>query len=375
MRITPLLPRAVTNMAVNNASGKKLIKGRELISVVPAGGRAFGDKLLDVLITTSLTARLRIEALTMQQVKWKRCVLDIVPLNGSTLNSGYMATYIPDPVAPIPDGGSILPPVLAAFKDTVTTMMWTPSKVSSRNLPHNMFYVVQDGEVRLYSPGRFVVCSMGTITEEEPAQLSFFLDYEVEMTGERTVYAAPEELDVDFVTQSFILLNTAGQLVVSAGDLINLFPNTNYYAPLTGFNRVVTGVSTPAWCAGFTTGNPATGLPARLILRGTGDLTDVLYNLPATVPTDTTQWFWPAGTGFSRVRPTYQWPPAPPDHALLGKVNLFSDVARARELRDSNALNRITEKLDENRFRKSLLDREELMIARLEALQISVDKA
>jgi len=192
----PLLPSAVNNRATMPQGAKPFrFQGTETVVVKNISSSEPGEVLLDQLISPMMTLRLRLLSRAFQRILWHKCELLIIPLNGSTTNSGYTAGVVEDPEAFVPTSGKNLIQYLTALRGTVVRQAWvqdhTGFQVPVANRPE--MFTQQGSDVRRYSPGRFVIAAGGNITN---ATFQILLKYDVSLMVPITTIDADNETPV-----------------------------------------------------------------------------------------------------------------------------------------------------------------------------------
>jgi len=190
----PLLPSGVNNKSTSPQSSQTYtVEGEEVIQVINTVGTDAGETLFNTLINPHSVRRLGILADAFQRIDWLECVVKVVPLNGSVVNSGYTMGVIEDPESPVPMDKTNIIAFLTALRSTSVRQAWVASEsgqqVSLGDKPE--MYTQRGSDVRRYSPGRVLVAAAGNLGA---ATFQIMLRYRVRLYVPIGIPDAPGEI-------------------------------------------------------------------------------------------------------------------------------------------------------------------------------------
>lgn len=161
-----LIPSGVNNRAtMPTASQTYSFGGEEVIATYTAPEVAeAGHKIFNAQISHTSVARLALLANGFQRIKWNKCHLHLVALNGSTTTSGYTAGFFEDPQIEPPADGSAVIPTLTALRSATVRQNWVESTTGMllklSDLPE--MYTTLGSDIRRFAIGRFVAALTGS---------------------------------------------------------------------------------------------------------------------------------------------------------------------------------------------------------------------
>jgi len=315
---TPLLPLSVNNNATVPHGGKSYrMRGTEYFGdpIQLTNNAQAGTLIFNRVITMAACPRLQMQSKCWQRYKIRKLKFKVVPLNGSTADSGYTATLIDDPAYVIrSDIKGIVN--LTAFADTSVRQSWVMTDIGTvelKQMPPPLF-VQTTGDVRLYSPGRAVIQLNGSPVNATGSSVTFvpMLDYDIEFfaPGVDSGPVDQEDFNVAWSNNQRIGIVPGGSGLVSAASRAGLVVGRTYYlAQPVPVAVVIGGNNGVQWCIGFRTlvgpgGSWADDRPIR-----TPNPADPAFDVQGITPVAGLgeNLFFP-GSEFSNERPAYTVP-------------------------------------------------------------------
>lgn len=203
--------RAATIPAsVNTASRIKSSQSRNLhaysntdrlVQLTLPAGAAKGTVIYDQVITPSIAARLRTQASLFQKVEYSRLRFEVQTQTPTTNGGGYVVAFLHDPQMDLGSGEAALR-ALTAVQGTNTSKFWQSVDMSVQTT-RQQYFTLNGADVRLFSPGRFVVLSDGPPTE--PVSITILFHWTVCFTRpalQRLVATLPQLVVVDSFLRS-----------------------------------------------------------------------------------------------------------------------------------------------------------------------------
>ncbi|UOI84722.1 capsid protein [Ceratitis capitata nodavirus 1] len=188
MRARVVTPRMRVNTipaAVNTASSirskqpgvqRQSNTDRLIQKTIPAG-MPTGGVVVDQIVSTTITDRLRAQASLYQRIRYIRLTFEIQTQTPTTVSGGYVAAFVKDPELVIGSGISGLKR-LTAVQDAKTTKWWQSTVIDIK--PNQMDYYCANGnDIRWFSPGRLVILCDGS--PNQPVEVTVVLKWHVEL--------------------------------------------------------------------------------------------------------------------------------------------------------------------------------------------------
>lgn len=194
-----------------------------LIHVTLPAGTPRGTVVYDQIITPSIAARLRTQASLFQKVTYARLRFEVQTQTPTTNGGGYVVSFLHDPQMDIGTGEAALR-ALTAVQGTQTSKFWQSVDMSIQTTSQQ-YFTLNGNDVRLFSPGRFVVLSDGAPTE--PVAITILMHWTVGFTRpalQRLVNTLPQAV----VTSSVLYSGTQNLRYA------NWNSQTNVYTPAIG---------------------------------------------------------------------------------------------------------------------------------------------
>jgi hypothetical protein len=138
-----------------------------------------GTFIYNKIITPSVIPRLAVQASLYQRVKFLELRFEIQTQTSTAVSGGYVAAWVNDPSIEIQSGEDGLTQI-SALRGTKTTKFWESTSFSAPLNKNQLFYCAPGAELRLYSPGRFVVMSDGP--PSGPVEITVTLHWHVHLT-------------------------------------------------------------------------------------------------------------------------------------------------------------------------------------------------
>lgn len=183
--VNTFIPNAINNKATSpKKSQSGFYSGVESIATVKfPENAAVGQIIYNEQISHELVTRLFILSMVYQYVKWIKCHLKLVSLNGSTITSGYTVGFVEDPEAVVPTNPKDTISYLTALRGTSTRQNWVSADIGQivdiNSLPK--MYTTKGTDPRRFYIGRFVIALNGNPGQQENT-FHIMLDYEVRLS-------------------------------------------------------------------------------------------------------------------------------------------------------------------------------------------------
>lgn len=177
---------------------------------------ALGAIILDVLAEASMSKRLQTLSQAFERITFLSLTYRVTPKAASIITGGYVAGFVPDPEDSISTVESLL-----ATQGAQSGHWWETREVRPR-LERKQLFTHQGNEVRLRSPGRFVLISDGASTGSLP--LSVDVEWTVELS--QPSFEDHKELSVTYTLRDDII-SVPGSSFLKAlhgGDIITPRP-------------------------------------------------------------------------------------------------------------------------------------------------------
>lgn len=171
--------------ARSKGTESQALKGTDRLAHIPDIAVFGGDKkVLDTLISVESFPRLKHIASAYQRVMFIKLVFRVVPQVPTTISGGYVAGFVADPSDDLGDGADAVNRLVAQAGAKVTKI-WESATIVGKPLQESLFTSESStGEIRLISPGRFVLCTEGapqTGTRGIPMPLTVYCDWSVKL--------------------------------------------------------------------------------------------------------------------------------------------------------------------------------------------------
>jgi hypothetical protein len=185
--ISPRMRVSTIPAAVNTASRIRSTQTRKmdiisntdrLIHTKIPKGTAKGSLIYDQIITPAIAQRLRTQAALFQKIRYIRLRFEVQTQTPTTNGGGYVVSFLHDPKMDVGSGETALR-ALTAVQGTQTSKFWQSINMNVKTTTQQYFTLTGD-DVRLYSPGRFVVMSDGEPTED--VSITILFHWTVELT-------------------------------------------------------------------------------------------------------------------------------------------------------------------------------------------------
>lgn len=169
------IPASVNTASSIRASQTKNLKlesntDRLHHETVPAGAPR-GHVIYDQIITPAIAARLQTQASLFQKIHYKSLRFEIQTQTPTTNSGGYVVAFLHDPQMEVGTGEAALR-ALTAIQGTKTSKFWQSTDISVKTTQQE-YYTLQGNDVRLFSPGRFIVLTDGPPTENVSITILF----------------------------------------------------------------------------------------------------------------------------------------------------------------------------------------------------------
>jgi hypothetical protein len=168
VRIAPRMRTSTIPASVNTASSVRASQTRNLRLesntdrlfhiTVPAGAPR-GTIIYDQIITPAIAARLQTQASLFQKIHYKNLRFEVQTQTPTTNSGGYVVAFLHDPQMEVGTGEAALR-ALTAIQGTKTSKFWQSTDMAVRTTQQE-YYTLQGNDVRLFSPGRFIVLTDG----------------------------------------------------------------------------------------------------------------------------------------------------------------------------------------------------------------------
>lgn len=164
-------------------------------------GTILYERFIDAQMFPSLSERAR----TFQRIKYSKLVFKLVSESGTNVTGGIAAAFYKDAYSQVVDGDAGLTNLMTQA-GAKATKAWQELVIST-NSPEQ-FYVTPGSDLRLYSPGKFVVMTSGPVDKDSP--LSLYCDWTVELSKPGR-NAPQKQVEQPVVTCSYILSGVNSQ--------------------------------------------------------------------------------------------------------------------------------------------------------------------
>lgn len=178
--LRPRVDRRTVPAAVNIASTMRSTQARNvqcfsntdrLVHTVLPAGTPRGTVIYDQIITPAIAARLRTQSSLFQKIEYASLRFEVQTQTPTTNAGGYVIAFLHDPQMEVGSGETALR-ALTAIQGTQTSKFWQ-SSVMSVQTTKQQYFTLQGNDVRLFSPGRFIVLSDGEPTESVAVTILF----------------------------------------------------------------------------------------------------------------------------------------------------------------------------------------------------------
>lgn len=228
-RVAPRMRVSTIPASVNTASSIRASQTRNLRlesntdrlfhTTVPIG-TARGSIIYDQIITPAIAARLQTQASLFQKIQYRSLRFEVQTQTPTTNSGGYVVAYLHDPQMEVGTGEAALR-ALTAIQGTKTSKFWQSTDMNVKTTQQE-YFTLQGNDIRLFSPGRFVVLSDGA--PSEAVSITILFHWTVGLTKpalQRLVNRLPQA----------VVMNTG--LYSSAEGLraTNWNPSTNVFTP------------------------------------------------------------------------------------------------------------------------------------------------
>nr|QXN75340.1 MAG: RNA-dependent RNA polymerase [Grapevine-associated bunya-like virus 2]QXN75417.1 MAG: hypothetical protein [Grapevine-associated noda-like virus 2] len=180
VRLNPRMRVSTIPAAVNTASSIRATQAKSamlvsntdrLIQLTLPKGASKGSNIYDQVITPSIAARLRTQASLFQKIRYSKLEFEVQTQTPTTNSGGYVVAFLHDPQMEIGTGEGALR-ALTAVQGTRTSKFWQ-STVMNVATTSQEYFTLNGQDIRLFSPGRFVVLSDGPPTEDVSITIIF----------------------------------------------------------------------------------------------------------------------------------------------------------------------------------------------------------
>nr|QTW97845.1 hypothetical protein 3 [Riboviria sp.] len=164
-------------------------------------GTILYERFIDAQMFPSLSERAR----TFQRIKYTKLVFKLVSESGTNVTGGIAAAFFKDAYSDVVDGDQGLTNLMTQA-GAKATKAWQELVISTNSPEH--FYVTPGSDLRLFSPGKFVVMTSGPVDKDSP--LSLYCDWTVELSKPGR-NAPQKQVEQPVVTCSYILSGVNSQ--------------------------------------------------------------------------------------------------------------------------------------------------------------------
>lgn len=158
-------------------------------------GTILYERFVDAQMFPSLSDRAR----TFQRIKYTKLTFKLVSESGTNVTGGIAAAFYKDAYSAILDGEDGLTNLMTQA-GAKATKAWQELVIPTSSQEH--FYVTPGSDLRLYSPGKFVIMTSGPVDKDSP--LSLYCDWTVELSKPGR-NAPQKQVEQPVVTCSYIL--------------------------------------------------------------------------------------------------------------------------------------------------------------------------
>lgn len=168
VRIAPRMRTSTIPASVNTASSIRASQTRNLrlesntdrlFHVTVPANAPRGTIIYDQIITPAIAARLQTQASLFQKIHYRSLRFEIQTQTPTTNSGGYVVAFLHDPQMEVGTGEAALR-ALTAIQGTKTSKFWQSTDMAIRTTQQE-YYTLQGNDVRLFSPGRFIVLTDG----------------------------------------------------------------------------------------------------------------------------------------------------------------------------------------------------------------------
>lgn len=149
----------------STASQKLRVHGTDRFVHIPnCVGKGEGTVIVDTEVSAESFARLKHISEAYQRYHFKKLVFRVVPMASTDFSGGYVASFVADASDVIGSGGDALNRLVAQAGAKITKI-WQSAVISHQCLP-DLLYTSEPpgGDIRLSSPGRFVLALDSAVT-------------------------------------------------------------------------------------------------------------------------------------------------------------------------------------------------------------------
>ena len=164
-----------------HATSKIRITGTDRIAhIANIAGMEEGTVVLDVPITCSDVPRLETMGKAYQRVIFDKLVFRVVPMSSTANSGGYVAAFVPDVRDVLGSGPNTLNRLVAQDGAKIAKI-WQSTNVAHKCVRDLLYTSIPPkGELRLSSPGRFVIALESTIPAKgDTIPISVYMDWSV----------------------------------------------------------------------------------------------------------------------------------------------------------------------------------------------------
>nr|ABB71128.1 capsid precursor protein [Wuhan nodavirus] len=187
VRIAPRMRVSTIPASVNTASRLRSVQTKQLnlysntdrlYHVTLPANTAKGTVIYDQIITPAIGRRLRQQAALFQKIKNNSLRFEVQTQTPTTNGGGYVVAFLHDPSMDVGQGENALK-ALTAVQGTQTSKFWQSVNMNVQTTKQQDF-TLNGSDVRLFSPGRFVVLTDGAPTE--PVSITILFHWTVELS-------------------------------------------------------------------------------------------------------------------------------------------------------------------------------------------------
>lgn len=137
-----------------------------------------GSVVLDQIVTSAITDRLRTQASLFQRIRYKHLTFEVQTQTATTTTGGYTVAFFKDPMMEVGSGESALKKLTAV--QGAKTSKWWQSTVLEVHPNQMQYYCANGSDLRWFSPGRFVILTDGP--PNETVSVTVIMKWTVELT-------------------------------------------------------------------------------------------------------------------------------------------------------------------------------------------------
>lgn len=191
-----------------------------LFHITVPSGAPRGTIIYDQIITPAIAARLQTQASLFQKIHYKSLRFEVQTQTPTTNSGGYVVAFLHDPQMEVGTGEAALR-ALTAIQGTKTSKFWQSTDMAVKTTQQE-YYTLQGNDVRLFSPGRFIVLTDGPPSSDVSITILFHWTVGLSRPAlQRLVNRLPQGV----VTASALYSTTEGLRYT------NWNPNTNAFNP------------------------------------------------------------------------------------------------------------------------------------------------